>query len=172
MSLDRCEHLQRWRIIVEDQNNEQAVNELLFVHLVTMFQVAAMQQMGKVQNPLTQKIERDLEQAKFSIDMLGMLKERTKGNLSNTEEQFLGKALFELQMNYVDEVDRAKKEGEKSKDDQVEAQPGGGAEAAGMQDEAPKEEDEGGKKGTSKPRAKGKKGASKKKKKTKREDSS
>ncbi len=49
----------------------------LFMQLVLMFQTAAMQQMGKVINPLTQKIEKDLSQAKFSIDMLGMIEEKT-----------------------------------------------------------------------------------------------
>ena len=42
--------------------------EGLFMQLVLMFQTAAMQQMGKVINPLTKKIEKDLAQAKFSIE--------------------------------------------------------------------------------------------------------
>jgi hypothetical protein len=81
-------------------------DEVLFLHLVAMFQVAAMQQMGKIPNPLTNSIERDLEQAKMSVDMLGMIKERTKGNLSEREEDYLGKVLFESRMNYLDELKR------------------------------------------------------------------
>lgn len=75
----------------------------LFGGLVTMFQAAAMQQMGKVQNPMTNKIERDLEQAQMSIDMLEMLKVKTRGNLKQEEEEFLTNVLRELRMNYVDE---------------------------------------------------------------------
>ena len=81
-------------------------DEILFLQLVTMFQVAAMQQMGKIPNPLTGTIERDLEQAKMSVDMLGMIKERTKGNLTGREEEYLGKILFESRMNYLDELKR------------------------------------------------------------------
>jgi hypothetical protein len=90
-------------------------DEILFLQLVSMFQVAAMQQLGKIPNPLTNKIERDLEQAKMSVDMLGMIKERTKGNLTGREEEYLGKVLFESRMNYLDELKRPQGE------------PGGGA---------------------------------------------
>jgi len=81
----------------------------LFMQLVFMFQTAAMQQMGKVINPLTKKIEKDLSQAKFSVDMLGMIEERTKGNLSDEEKKILDHILFELRMNYVDEVEKEQK---------------------------------------------------------------
>lgn len=81
----------------------------LFMQLVFMFQTAAMQQMGKVINPLTKKIEKDLSQAKLSVDMLGMIEERTKGNLSDEEKKILDHILFELRMNYVDEVEKEQK---------------------------------------------------------------
>lgn len=80
----------------------------LFLQLVIMFQTAAYQQMGKVKNPLTDKLEKDLAQAQFSIDMLGMLEEKTKGNLSEEEKKYLELALYELRMNYLDEVNREK----------------------------------------------------------------
>jgi hypothetical protein len=69
-----------------------------------MFQMAAMQQMGKLVNPVTNEVEKDLSQAKASIDMIEMLKRRTEGNLSTSETEFLDKVLFELHMNYVDEA--------------------------------------------------------------------
>ena len=80
--------------------------EVLFLSLVSMFQVAAMQQMGKLVNPITNKVERDLEQARASIDVLEMLQAKTKGNLTQAERDFLDKVLFELHMNFVDESDR------------------------------------------------------------------
>lgn len=79
-------------------------NEMLFIQVVSMFQIAALQHMGKLPNPVTNKVERDLEQARISVDILGMLKEKTKGNLSENEEEFLGKVVFESQMNYLDEL--------------------------------------------------------------------
>jgi hypothetical protein len=89
-------------------------NQALFIQLVLTFQAAAMQQMGKVQNPITQKVERNLEQAKFSIDMLEMIENRTKGNLSESEGKFLEHALFDLRMNYVDEAKKDEEEKKKA----------------------------------------------------------
>lgn len=78
----------------------------LFGGLVTMFQTAALQQMGKVKNPLNDKVERDLDQAQMSIDMLDMLQAKTKGNLSKEEEQFLTGVVRDLKLNFVDEQAR------------------------------------------------------------------
>ena len=88
----------------EQSPSEERKNQALFVQLASMFYTAAMQQMGKLINPITQKIERDLDQAKISIDILGMLESRTRGNLSDEEQRFLEHALFELRMNYLDEA--------------------------------------------------------------------
>ena len=85
-------------------------NELLFLQLVSMFQMAAMQQMGKLVDPVSNEAVRDLKQAKISIDTLDMLKERTRGNLGDAENEFLEKVLFELHMNYVDEQKRPSEE--------------------------------------------------------------
>jgi len=76
----------------------------LFVNLILIFQSAALQQMGKTINPLTSKVERDLRQARFSIDTLAMLKEKTRGNLSEDLERLLESVLLQLRMNYVEEV--------------------------------------------------------------------
>jgi hypothetical protein len=81
-------------------------NKLLFTQLILMLHGAAMQQMGKIKNPLTDKIERDLTQAQFSIDMLDMVKDKMRGNLSTEEERFLQSLLQELKLNFVDEVNK------------------------------------------------------------------
>ncbi|MDZ7260943.1 MAG: DUF1844 domain-containing protein [candidate division KSB1 bacterium] len=83
--------------------------EALFMQLVLSFQAAAWQQMGKIKNPLTDKIERDLQQAQMSIDMIDMLKAKTKGNLNENESRFMDHVLRELQLNYVEEVEKDKK---------------------------------------------------------------
>lgn len=81
----------------------------LFLGLIHSFQAAAMQQMGKIMNPFTEKIERDLRQAQLSIDMLEMLQERTSGNLTGEESRFLTHVLTELRLNYVAEVEEDRK---------------------------------------------------------------
>lgn len=107
-----------------------------FMQLVLMFQTAAMQQMGKVINPLTQKTEKDLNQAKFSIDMLGMIEEKTKGNLSDEERKILDHVLFELRMNYVDEVGKEKAAAEEKK---ATAQKKAAAQEAKKEEKPPKQ---------------------------------
>jgi hypothetical protein len=92
--------------MAEDESEKRG--EFYFIQLVLMFQTAAIQQMGKLENPITKKVERDLEQAKFSIDMLEMIQQKTKNNLSENEKKFLDHILFELRMNYVDEVNKDK----------------------------------------------------------------
>jgi hypothetical protein len=99
----------------------------LFMQLVMTFQAAAWQQMGKIKNAVTDKIERNLDQARYSIDMLEMLKSKTKGNLSEDELKFVNHVLTELQLNFVDELnkDKAKAE-EKEKTKPVEKGKEGG----------------------------------------------
>lgn len=79
----------------------------LFLGLVQSFQMAAMQQLGKVPSPATDQIERDLPHAKLSIDMLQMLKEKTAGNLTMEEVRFLDHVLTELRLHYVTETSKA-----------------------------------------------------------------
>jgi hypothetical protein len=81
-------------------------DETLLLQLVAMFQYAAMQQMGKLPNPMTGKVDRDLAQARLSIDMIEMLQRRTQAQRSARESEFLDKVLFELRMNFVDESKR------------------------------------------------------------------
>ena len=69
---------------------------------------SAMQGMGKIKNPLTDKIERNLAHAKDSIDMLLLLKDKTKGNLTPEEEKILSNIISEVQLNYVDESQKDK----------------------------------------------------------------
>jgi hypothetical protein len=88
-------------------------NTSLFFSLVMTFQAAAMQQMGKLKNPISDKIERDLQQAQLSIDILDMLEEKTRGNLSEDETKLLKGILQELKLNYVDEMSKEQPSAEK-----------------------------------------------------------
>jgi hypothetical protein len=78
----------------------------LFMQLIYIFHASAMQSMGKIKNPVTDKIERDMNQAKQAIDMLDMIKDKTKNNLSNDQAKMLDMFLSELRLNYVDESNK------------------------------------------------------------------
>jgi hypothetical protein len=81
-------------------------SQMLFAQVVLMFHSLAMSQLGKIKNPMTDKVERDLAGAQGTIDLLDMLKEKTKGNLSPEEDGFLTNMLKELKLNYVDEANK------------------------------------------------------------------
>lgn len=109
--------------------DEKKLYEIQFVQLIFSLKTSAIMQLGKIANPLTGKIERNLNEAKYTIDMLNMIKEKTKGNLTSDEQKIIDDAVFELQMNYIDEVkkdEEGKKETkpkeEKSKEENAEKQ--------------------------------------------------
>jgi Domain of unknown function (DUF1844) len=81
----------------------------LFLGLVQSFQLAAMQQLGKVPDPTSEQTTQDLPQAKLSIDLLEMLKVKTAGNLTMEEGRFLDHVLTELRLHYVTETSKAAK---------------------------------------------------------------
>lgn len=84
--------------------------QFYFTQLVLMFHTATMHQLGKLKNPMTGQIERDLAAAQNSIDILDMLKEKTRGNLSENEGRMLTSVIQELKLNYVDEINRKSEE--------------------------------------------------------------
>jgi PIN domain nuclease of toxin-antitoxin system len=90
------------------EDNKDKITQL-FMLLIGSYEMAALQQMGKIKNPLTNQVERNLEQARFSIDLLDMLREKTKGNLGEYEQKYLDNAIAQLKLNYVDEVEKDKK---------------------------------------------------------------
>lgn len=83
-------------------------NKQLFLSLIYTFQMQAMMQLGKLTNPVTNKTEVELEGAQVTIDMLDMLKEKTKNNLEDDEKKFLEQAVADLKLNYVEERDKPK----------------------------------------------------------------
>lgn len=72
--------------------------------LVTMLHPQVMALLGKLSNPMTGKIERDLHAAKAWIDLLGELEEKTEGRLDDDERRLLQHTLSELRLNYLDEM--------------------------------------------------------------------
>lgn len=64
--------------------------------------------LGEVPNPYTNKKEEDLEAAKHTVDILSMLEQKTKGNLSKEEQQLLESVLYELRMKFMTKTNRIK----------------------------------------------------------------
>ena len=57
--------------------------------------------LGEIENPMTKKKEENLESAKHNIDILEMLYEKTKGNLSEREDKLLSGILYESRLKFV-----------------------------------------------------------------------
>ncbi|MFA5356148.1 MAG: DUF1844 domain-containing protein [Candidatus Omnitrophota bacterium] len=72
-----------------------------FSFFITTLSLQASIDLGAIPNPATNKQEENLTQAKFLIDTLGMLKEKTKGNLTTEEANFIENVLYELRMQYI-----------------------------------------------------------------------
>jgi 1,4-alpha-glucan branching enzyme len=68
---------------------------------VTTLAMQAWIALGAMANPVTQKTEKNPEQAKLIIDTLEMLQEKTKGNLTAEESKFLEDVLYELRMGFI-----------------------------------------------------------------------
>lgn len=84
---------------------EEQLHRALFSSLVSMLSATALQQLGKLVNPLTNKTEVNLEGAQITIDMLAMLEAKTRGNLASDEERMLKNTLATLRLNYVEVVE-------------------------------------------------------------------
>ena len=91
----------------ENQLNKE---DQLFIHLVNTFVQSAWISLGKVKNPVSDELERNLDQASYYIYLLDMLQTKMKGNLSEWEEQYILHSLSELKLNFIDE--KKKKESE------------------------------------------------------------
>ena len=86
------------------------MNKALFLHLLTMLSMSAMQELGKLKNQLTGKVEVHLELAQATIDMLDMLESKTRGNRDADEDKVIKDTLTMLKMNYVETREQQKSE--------------------------------------------------------------
>ena len=72
-----------------------------FAALISMLATQALFALGLLQVKGQQEKKPDLELAKYNIDMLETIEEKTKGNLTKEEERVLSNTLGELRMGYV-----------------------------------------------------------------------
>jgi len=85
---------------------QETLPEINFSTFVIGLSTQALMHLGEIPNPLTGKSETDVPVAKQMIDILGMLKDKTRSNLNASEERLMEDILFDLRMKYVDAVKR------------------------------------------------------------------
>jgi len=74
-----------------------------FLTLIQMFQLEGMVALGKMLNPATGELARNLEHARYVIDILEVLQLKSQGNLADDEKRFLEQTLSNLRLNFVEE---------------------------------------------------------------------
>ena len=87
----------------EDASKEAAEPQLDFFNYIASLGFQTMIFLGEMPNPMTNQVEKNLKQAKFLIDTLVILRDKTKGNLSKEEDDLLNGSIYELQLRYVEQ---------------------------------------------------------------------
>ncbi len=80
--------------------------EIDFSTFILSLSSSALFHLGLVENPMTHKAERDLPMAKQSIDIIVMLRDKTKGNVTPEEANLLENLIADLRLKYVNELNR------------------------------------------------------------------
>ena len=78
--------------------------DINFASFIISLSSSALYLLGDIPDSETNKTQRNLTLAKQTIDILGLLKEKTVGNLTREESQMLESLLYDLRMRYVDEL--------------------------------------------------------------------
>ncbi len=95
--------------IKEEPTEEETTNmpEVNFTTFISSFAMQAMVFLGMIPNPVTNKVEKELNQAKYMIDTINMLEEKTKGNLTKEEQELFKAVLYDLRVKYVEATNKA-----------------------------------------------------------------
>lgn len=93
----------------EEGSDQDPLPTIDFATFILSLSHSALMHLGEAPHPETNKVETNLPLAKQNIDLLGLLEEKTKGNLTGDEERLLAQVLFDLRMRYVERTKGASK---------------------------------------------------------------
>lgn len=79
-----------------------ALPSIDFATFILSLSHSALMHLGEAPDPETNAVQANLPLAKQDIDLLGLLEEKTKGNLTGDEERLLAQVLFDLRMRFVE----------------------------------------------------------------------
>lgn len=92
------------RMPSQDKTPLTPLPEMDFSTFLISISSTALLHFGDVPDPITNQKEKNLPMVKQTIDIIGMLKEKTKGNLTLEEENLIDSILYDLRMRYIKEV--------------------------------------------------------------------
>ena len=84
------------------QDKQIPIPEANFTFFITTLAMQIAIALGEMPSPFSNKKEENLGQAKYVIDTLDMLKEKTKNNLTKEEEALLDNLLYEFKIKFVE----------------------------------------------------------------------
>ena len=87
----------------KEEESQVPFPEINFATFIISLNASALVHLGVIDDPSTGKKVKNLPIGKQTIDILGMLEEKTKGNLSKEEENLLKNILYDLRIIYVKE---------------------------------------------------------------------
>jgi hypothetical protein len=87
----------------EEDKTDYQLPKINFATFIFSLNSSVLVQLGLIDDPATGKKTKNLPLAKQTIDILGMLEEKTRGNLTKDEENMLKNILYDLRMIYVKE---------------------------------------------------------------------
>jgi hypothetical protein len=82
---------------------EETLPPVEFTTFILSLSHSALMHLGEAPDPETGGLHRNLLLARQTIDLIALLEEKTKGNLTGDEERLLGQILFDLRMRYVEQ---------------------------------------------------------------------
>ncbi|MBN1903497.1 MAG: DUF1844 domain-containing protein [Deltaproteobacteria bacterium] len=92
----------------KDEPKAPPLPEVNFNSLIFSLSSSALLALGEIADPQTGEKREDLPMAKHSIDIISMLKDKSKGNLDNEEQKFIDSMLTDLRLRYVKAVNSKK----------------------------------------------------------------
>jgi hypothetical protein len=87
---------------MSDESDESEIPGIDFATFVMSLASSVLVHLGELEHPDTRERTANLPLAKQTIDILGMLREKSRGNLTQEEAQVLDNLLYDLRMKYVD----------------------------------------------------------------------
>ncbi|MFQ5805641.1 MAG: DUF1844 domain-containing protein [Phycisphaerae bacterium] len=97
----KAEAKQEKERLAQETVKQEPLPEPTFAELINMIAMQVMVGLGGVSGPGGERIPPSLEVAKHYVDMLQMLEDKTKNNLTDEEKKLLDQVLYEMRMRYV-----------------------------------------------------------------------
>ena len=106
---ENSENVSKEEVETKDKNAEQdsgatQLPQINFPTFVISLNASALLNLGAIEDPTTGKRTKNLPMAKQTIDILTMLEEKTRGNLTDEEEKIMQNVLYDLRIIYVKET--------------------------------------------------------------------